>query len=126
MLSVVAGRGLRETVIAFCRTHNLSESNTDSLEKGLRARVLHPPSLDLLLGVVISKTGDRVSRFTHSLTHSISTTILLRLDPNLPSPSSPAHVASVRVERGRELNGAGACVLRAAKYNCHQVRDRRL
>ena len=59
-LSVAAGRSIREVVGTFCRDHDLSMSHADTLEKELRARAVSPPPLLLLLGVVITRTGERV------------------------------------------------------------------
>lgn len=58
-LTLEEGRSVRDTVIMFCKANNVSISNVDVLEKALRARIVSPPPLLLMLGVVIP-TGDRV------------------------------------------------------------------
>lgn len=58
-LTLVEGADLVQTVQAFCKKHGVVGSYVATLEKALRARVVNPPPLNLMLGVIIPATGER-------------------------------------------------------------------
>ena len=52
-LTLEEGYSLSEVVLAFAKEHSIPLSNVDKLESALRARVVNPPGLQLLLGVIV-------------------------------------------------------------------------
>lgn len=58
-LTLVEGADVRRTVQAFCQQYKVTDAgNVDMLEKALRARIVSPPPLALMLGVV-TNIGER-------------------------------------------------------------------
>lgn len=57
-LTLLEGQELGAVVAGFCRSHNVDLGNAAALEKALRARVVSPSPLLLMLGVVVP-SGDR-------------------------------------------------------------------
>jgi hypothetical protein len=57
-LSLLEGQDVRQVVTSFCKDRGIDLGNVPNLEKALRARVISPPPLLLMLGVVVP-TGDR-------------------------------------------------------------------
>jgi hypothetical protein len=57
-LTLEEGNSLKDTVLAFCREHGIAEEGRATLEAALRKRVVNPPPLLLMLGVVVP-LGDR-------------------------------------------------------------------
>lgn len=59
-LTLEEGISLSEAVSAFCASNNISSSNIQLLEKSLKARVINPPPLELILGVVVPSAHRRI------------------------------------------------------------------
>lgn len=57
-LTLVEGANIKQTVQVFCQKHGVQANYVDTLEQALRKRVVNPPPLQLLLGVV-TNIGDR-------------------------------------------------------------------
>lgn len=57
-LTLLEGRGLQDTVQIFCVENRIDSSYVDKLVRALKARVVHPPPLSLMLGVV-TPLGER-------------------------------------------------------------------
>lgn len=57
-LTLREGDDLSRTVRLFCQDHRITNNYVETLEKALRARVVSPPPLQLMLGVV-TNLGDR-------------------------------------------------------------------
>ena len=59
-ITLEEGRSLEGTVLAFCRTYGVGDADRIKLEEALRAKVVSPAPLALLLGVVLPNGFRRV------------------------------------------------------------------
>lgn len=57
-LTLVEGADIKRTVQLFCQKHSIQASYVNTLEQALRKRVVNPPPLQLILGVV-TNIGER-------------------------------------------------------------------
>lgn len=57
-LTLLEGNDIKQTIAAFCRQYQIQASYQPQLEKALRARIVNPKPLNLMLGAVTS-IGDR-------------------------------------------------------------------
>ena len=58
-LTLEEGRDLLQTVQLFCKEHGVKANYVDTLVKALKARVVNPAPLQLMLGVIVPLTGER-------------------------------------------------------------------
>lgn len=52
-LTLEEGESITDVVRQFCILNQFSLTNVEALEKGLRARIVNPKPLELILGVII-------------------------------------------------------------------------
>jgi len=72
-LTIEEGEGIRDTVVAFCNQNGIGMNYVEKLEGALKARVVNPKPLLLILGIVVPSGDRRILGITEGANVTVET-----------------------------------------------------